>query len=185
MGNRIFAGYVIKSNEQRSIDFSGSAELTTKNTQMPPFKIQVANTMVLSEKVLKFNFGGTFQGFGFGGSSPVTLVVKDCGFIFDQPNLHFKLGVDCLHNNKRYKGMVDIDSYKVIEVTIEGPEPLGPNMGRKVSFVSKNDIRGGLDFSISLQLTQPTSNQKAYGLTIEGTEKKSGGSRTGFDIKGR
>ena len=44
----------------------------------------------------------TFQGFGLSGTNPVALVVKDCGFVFDQPNLHFKLGVDSLLNSDRY-----------------------------------------------------------------------------------
>ena len=55
-----FAGF-IGGGGDRAIDFSGTANLQTRNSALPPFNIKVQNKMVLTANVLKFNFGGTFQ----------------------------------------------------------------------------------------------------------------------------
>ena len=86
----------------------------------------------------------------------------------------------------RYKAMAEVDSYKVIELTVEGPNQLAQGIGRKVSLVSKNDFRGGMNFSIKFLLTQPlcdtpVCSYKAYGMTLEGSEKSGD---AGFAIKG-
>ena len=74
--------------------------------------------------------------------------------------------------------MAELDSYKAVELTIEVP-------GQTLSFVSKNEIRGGFDFSISFLLAHPFCDAQTYGcnqsvgMTVEGMD----GIGNSFDLK--
>ena len=83
----------------RAIDFSGSASWETRRPQSAwntIYAINVDNKIVRSADVLEFNLGGSVQGVGIGN-----VVIKDLGFVFDQPSTHFKLGFDCLNGSLR------------------------------------------------------------------------------------
>ena len=87
-------GGFILSGGDRAIDFSGSGSLETRRPKAAwntIYHIEVNNKIVQSAEVLEFNLGGSAQGLG-----SQTAVLKDCGFIFNEPNTHFRLGFDCL-----------------------------------------------------------------------------------------
>ena len=91
---------MMSGSGDRAIDFSGSASLETRSPQSAwntVYAIELDNKIVQSANVLEFNLGGTMQGIGIGNA-----VIKDLGFVFDQPNTHFKLGFDCLIGSLRY-----------------------------------------------------------------------------------
>ena len=81
----------------------------------------------------------------------------------------------------RYKAMAELDSYKAVEVTLEIP-------GQTLSLVSKNEFRGGMDFSVSFLLAHPFCGgndgygcNTSVGMTLEGMA----GAGDSFDLKGK